>query len=163
MNGFLRGVMSTMLGWLSLLFSSVWGVLSGQENLVSFIGKNWKGLVLALCLMGTAIDLTVYFFRWKPWRVWQSFWQRLRNPVRPGMEPAPAEQRAAAQLPPEPGDPWADGGPGRDERPFEPQPATVRHRRSRRSRPEADTYHDPYYPPQWQEPGMLGTQRRSGE
>ncbi|MBR4459771.1 MAG: hypothetical protein IKS31_12500 [Clostridia bacterium] len=166
MNGFLRGVMNTLLGWLSLLTSSLWGVLTGRENLLSFLGKNWKGLVLALCLIGTAIDLVVYFFRWKPWRVWRSFWLRMHDTsLRRG-------GTGAAEDAPAPEEDWPAGltparvyGADRDGTdPGMPadRPAR-RHRRSSRSRPEADTYYEPYYPPQWQEPGTLGSQRRNGE
>ena len=163
MNGFLKGVMGTLLGWLNPLLSSAWGVVNGRENLLTFIGGNWKGLVLFLCLAGILIDLMVYLFRWKPWRVWRSFWERMRNPV-----PAPV---TGASDPPEAPDtrteepPAPAEDPGARQAAWEEDPPVRRRRRSRRHDEEAPggAFYDPYYPPQWQEPGTLGTARRPDE
>lgn len=176
MNGFLKGVMSTLLGWLNPLLSSAWGVFTGRENLLTFLGKNWKGLVLILCLLGILIDLLVYLFRWKPWRVWLSFWQRIRHPA---PLPAPGDAREVEEAPPAPeaAPLYAEGAPlyaeepgPNDTAPEEPprwetpeEAAPVRRRRRRQQQTETDGYYEPYYPPQWQEPGTLGAPRRPGE
>lgn len=70
-----------MLGWIRSVSSEIWNAASnpGNGTLFGWIGDNWKMIALVLCAVGLAADLTVYLFRWQPYRVWRSFFHRLRH------------------------------------------------------------------------------------
>ena len=40
-------------------------------------------LLIALCVLGVALDLLVYLLRWKPYRVWNSFFRRRTEKAMP--------------------------------------------------------------------------------
>ncbi len=69
------------MGWIRTLSQEIWNTASGadSETLISWIGTHWKMLALILCIAGLAVDLTVYLFRWQPYRVWRSFFTRRKR------------------------------------------------------------------------------------
>ena len=77
MNQF-QSVIESLLGWLRGIAQSLWGLFggTGSGGLPGWLAANWKGLLILLCILGVALDLTVYLFRWKPYRVWNSFMRR---------------------------------------------------------------------------------------
>lgn len=79
MNGFANAILSLLLSWIRLIISQFWKLLSGDtgEKLFAFFSKNWLILVIVLCVAGLAVDLVVYFLRWRPDQVWRS--RRLRK------------------------------------------------------------------------------------
>ncbi|MBQ3705551.1 MAG: hypothetical protein II888_03780 [Clostridia bacterium] len=87
----------TMLGWLRTLSAEVWSAFSSQEgsSLLGWIGNNWKLIALVLCVFGAVTDLIVYLIRWRPMRVWRSFFYRLRNPEREEEEENPVPEEPA--------------------------------------------------------------------
>ena len=95
MGGFAQTCIRILTGWVESLISQIWAISSDPKgsNLVTWIGENWKGIFLALCVAGAAIDLVVYLFRWEPVRVWKSYFRRRKNRNRVNW---PAAQEYAA-------------------------------------------------------------------
>lgn len=71
----------TLVGWIRTLAAEIWTTASSPQTttILSWIGRNWKPLAVLLCAVGLVVDLLVYLFRWQPFRVWRSFFRRLRN------------------------------------------------------------------------------------
>ena len=80
MGSFANTVFSLLLGWLKGLISMIWSALTseGGDSFFTFIGNNWIKIVVILCAAGLAVDFAVYFFRWQPYKVWQTFLRRLK-------------------------------------------------------------------------------------
>ncbi len=75
MGSFANALFKFMLGWLQGAVSAVWSAFT-SENGTSFllwIGRNWILVAGVLCVTGLLADLCVYLFRWKPYKVWKSF------------------------------------------------------------------------------------------
>lgn len=115
MGGFASSAFSVMLAWVRTAAAWLWNLTSGDtgSGFLVWIGAHWKLLAIALCVIGLAIDWAVYLLRWKPYRVWASFFRRLRgeyadtsspaapkNPAPPAWEPAEAPEEDSS-LPPE--------------------------------------------------------------
>lgn len=148
MGPFADTLFAALLGWLRTAARNLWQLIQGGDASrgLQWLLENWLPLTIILCLCGLAIDLVVYLLRWQPWRVWRSWLHRKRE------EPLPEENQPAWV--------YADGTVRRDAA-FVQQPeeeprleAPIRQeRRALRARPLGDpeqTYHQPYYPPQWQ-------------
>ena len=104
MGSFANTVFSLLLGWLQTVTSVIWSALTGKnsESFLQFIGKNWILIAAVLCIAGVVIDFLVYLFRWEPYKVWKSFWKKIRNhPAETGEdEPAfPEEEDSSGQFP----------------------------------------------------------------
>ena len=81
MGSFANTVFSLLLGWLKGLISMIWSAMTseGGNSFFTFIGNNWIKIVVILCAAGLAVDFAVYFFRWQPYKVWQTFLRRLKG------------------------------------------------------------------------------------
>ena len=81
MGSFANTVFSLLLGWLRGLISLIWSALTseGGESFFTFIGNNWIKIAVILCVLGLAADFAVYFFRWQPYKVWQTFVRHIRR------------------------------------------------------------------------------------
>ena len=81
MGSFANTVFSLLLGWLKGLISMIWSAMTseGGNSFFTFIGNNWIKIVVILCAAGLAVDFAVYFFRWQPYKVWQTFLRRLNG------------------------------------------------------------------------------------
>ncbi len=81
MTGYLTSVLTIALGWVRGVASSIWQLLGGSEGngFWAFISDHWKGILIAVCAAGLLIDLAVYLLRWRPDRVWVSFFRRVRR------------------------------------------------------------------------------------
>ena len=75
MGSFANSLFKIMLGWLQAVVSAVWSAFTSENgsSLFNWIGKNWVLIAGILCFIGLAADLCVYILRWKPFRVWKSF------------------------------------------------------------------------------------------
>lgn len=75
-----NSIFQAMLGWVRSLSAQVWTTASSPESgtFLRWIGENWKLLAAGLCLVGMALDLIIYLFRWQPYRAWRSFFRRRR-------------------------------------------------------------------------------------
>ncbi len=91
MGGYAKFCIESLFGWVKSLFQQAWAIFSNQKggNLLSWISENWKGALLALCILGAAADLLVYLFRWEPMKVWKSYMNR-RKHLRSAGNGAPA-------------------------------------------------------------------------
>ena len=49
------------------------------SSVFNWIGRHWILLAGILCVIGLVTDLCVYIFRWKPYKVWKSFFTGSRN------------------------------------------------------------------------------------
>ena len=179
MSAFTNSLFSSLLSWVRALAASIWGALSGEENsLLIWIGGHWKALVIGLCVFGALADLAVYLFRWRPYRVWISFFRRLRGrknraedrqtgtpedwDAEPSGAPAPGRHRRAERH-------AARGVVSRVAELLrgEMEEDRTRLRRIEPARRAEDAYTEPYIPPQWQAPQEENTlpsrrMRRSG-
>ena len=91
MKSFIYTILSLMLSWIRALIASVWRLLTSEDGgaLYRFLSQNWLRIVLVLCIAGIAVDLIVYFFRWRPDYVWRSRLRRFRR--EPAAEAFPVE------------------------------------------------------------------------
>ncbi len=81
MGSFSNTVFSILLGWLQILVSMIWSALTAKDghSFLQLIGDHWILIAAVLCLIGLAADFAVYLFRWQPYKVWKSFWNRNRK------------------------------------------------------------------------------------
>ncbi len=81
MGSFANTLFSGLLGWVESLARAVWNAFSSGQSgtFLTWIGKNWMFLAAGLCAIGLIFDLSVYMVRWRPYRVWRSFWQQRRR------------------------------------------------------------------------------------
>lgn len=75
MGSFANSLFKIMLGWLQTAVSAVWSAFTSENGSLVFnwIGRHWILLAGILCAVGLVTDLCVYIFRWKPYKVWKSF------------------------------------------------------------------------------------------
>ncbi len=122
MGSFANTLFRVMLRWLQGIISAVWSVSTSDkgDSLLTWIGKHWIPIVTILCIIGLVCDLGVYIVRWKPYKVWKSFFFRKKEedvePIperRPLMNERPVIRRAqpapiqpvSVQKAPEPAEP----------------------------------------------------------
>ncbi len=74
MNRFANSLFTLLFGWARGVIQQVWVSSSSGHfsGLFVWLGKNWVWVALALALIGTAVDMLVWLFRWQPYRVWQT-------------------------------------------------------------------------------------------
>ncbi len=122
MGSFANTLFRVMLGWLQGIISAVWSAFTSEKggSLLTWIGKYWIPIAAILCIIGLVSDLGVYIVRWKPYKVWKSFFFRKREedeetvperrplmnerPVRRREQPEPI-QPVSVQITPEPAEP----------------------------------------------------------
>lgn len=126
MGSFANALFKVMLGWLQGAASAVWSAFTSENgaSFLTWIGRHWILVAGVLCVIGLAADLCVYLFRWRPYKVWKSFFNRNREeeydkpednkpaPVRPIVKersreteernPYPPSGRRATEVPDEP-------------------------------------------------------------
>ena len=102
MGSFANTLFRVMLGWLQGIVSAVWSAFTSDNggSLLTWIGKHWIPIAAVLCIIGLVSDLGVYIVRWKPYKVWKSFFMRKKEdeaePLpqrRPLMNEKPARRR----------------------------------------------------------------------
>nr|MBR4281272.1 hypothetical protein [Clostridia bacterium] len=158
MGQFANALFSVLLGWVQSAAAGLWGLITNAEISVWFrwVLENWLPVTLLLCIGGVVIDFVVYLVRWQPYRVWRGFLRRIRERDEAA---APAEQPVLSRK-------WlyADGSVSVEDvneplqSPQEEQlsaPIRPARRIARRTTPE-QAYHQPYYPPQWQQTNEQG-------
>lgn len=93
MNGFVNTLLSVTLSWIRALISHLWSLLNSEDGglFFRFFSTHWLMIVISLCVLCMAVDLIVYFFRWRPDYVWATKWRRLRR-KRPRRAPQPEEE-----------------------------------------------------------------------
>lgn len=96
MGSFANSIFSVMLGWVRSAVNWVWQLAASQEGsgAIEWLGQNWLMLTLILCGAGMVIDLIVHTLRWRPYKVWASFFRRIfGREEETGNAPAPAPVR----------------------------------------------------------------------
>lgn len=78
MNGIADSLYNVLMGWFKTLARTVWDHLSDLGDSVKNLGDNWLVIAVILVLAGIAIDWAVWFFRWRPDKVWRTRLQRMR-------------------------------------------------------------------------------------
>lgn len=167
MGQFANMLFGALLGWVQTAASWLWGLVTNTNvsDWLRWLLDNWLPLTLLLCIAGLVIDLLVYLLRWQPYRVWRSFFSRFA---------ARAEDKAAFEVQqPILQRKWvyADGtttveeipDPLRDVKPQQEEERLLSPirptRRAARYAAAEQAYHQPVYPPQWQQ----NTQDQQGE
>ncbi len=79
MGTFAYSMFSGMLSWFRTAVNWLWNTLVSQENggLLAWVGQNWLGLIAVLCAICLAVDALVHLLRWRPDKVWASFFRRM--------------------------------------------------------------------------------------
>ena len=105
MGSFANTLFRVMLGWLQGIISAVWSAFTSEKggSLLTWIGKYWIPIAAVLCIIGLVSDLGVYIVRWKPYKVWKSFFfhkkEEEEEPIperRPLMNERPVRRRVPA-------------------------------------------------------------------
>ena len=75
MGSFANSLFKIMLGWLQTAVSAVWSAFTSENgsSVFNWIGQHWILAAGILCTVGLLTDFCVYLFRWKPYKVWKSF------------------------------------------------------------------------------------------
>lgn len=91
MGSFANTLFRVMLGWLQGIVSAVWSAFTSEKggSLLTWIGKYWIPIAAILCIIGLVSDLGIYIVRWKPYKVWKSFFFRKKEEDE---EPIPERQ-----------------------------------------------------------------------
>lgn len=78
MGSFANSLFTLLLGWLQGIVSAIWSAFTSQNgsSMLKWIGQHWIVLAAILCIIGLVVDLSVYIIRWKPFRVWRSFFNK---------------------------------------------------------------------------------------
>ena len=99
MNSYANMIFSAFFSWLKSVIQMIYSAVMQPDHwsLLTFIANNWILLLVILLVVGTVIDLTVYFFRWRPFEVWRSFFRRQRRRGKPRTRVT--GQQAASALP----------------------------------------------------------------
>ena len=91
MGSFANTLFRVMLGWLQGIVSAVWSAFTSEKggSLLTWIGKHWIPIAAILCIIGLVSDLGIYLVRWKPYKVWKSFFFRKNEEEEPVPERRP--------------------------------------------------------------------------
>jgi len=78
MGSFANTLFKIMLGWLQGAVSAIWSAFTTENgaSLLAWIGSHWLLIAGILCVVGLTADLCVYLLRWKPYKVWKSFFSQ---------------------------------------------------------------------------------------
>ena len=81
MGSFANALFSVLLGWLQTFASLLWSAFTSKDgnSVLTFIGNNWIKIGIILCLIGLIADFAVYLIRWEPYKVWRTFWKKLKG------------------------------------------------------------------------------------
>lgn len=79
MGDFANTLFSVLLGWIRTAAEWLWSITGSQNNggMVGWIGENWLTLIIIVCAAGMLMDFFVHMLRWKPYKVWASFFRRI--------------------------------------------------------------------------------------
>ena len=89
MGSFANTLFTIMLGWIQAAASAIWSAFTTENggSFLQWIGRNWFILAVILCVIGMVIDFGIYLLRWRPVRVWKSFFRRLQHGKEEAEEP----------------------------------------------------------------------------
>ena len=99
MGSFANTLFTMMLGWIQTAVAAIWNTFTTEngDSLLKWIGNHWILLAAILCAIGLIADLGIYLVRWRPLRVWRSFFNRVLHrenetepPEQTGTDPTPS-------------------------------------------------------------------------
>ena len=104
MGSFANTIFRLMLGWLQGIVSSVWSAFTSEKggSFFTWLGKYWIPIAAILCIVGLVSDLGIYIVRWKPYKVWKSFFTRGKKEEEetvPARQPLPERHPAVHERP----------------------------------------------------------------
>ncbi len=149
MGVFADTLFSTLLGWLRGAAQTLWQLFTGKDAAawLTWVLDNWLPLTVLLCIVGMTVDAVVHFLRWQPWRIWRQWFRK--DQADENQDSGRFRQWV-----------YADGSTRTEEVVTEEaaqdeqlHPPVRRVRRAPQLAEPGDpghTYHQPYYPPQWQ-------------
>ena len=102
MGSFANTLFTIMLGWLQSAAAAIWSALTTENgsSFLQWIGRNWLILTAVLCAIGLVADFGIYLVRWRPMRVWKSFFSSIR---RSGSGEEPEQESTEKAAPVQPG------------------------------------------------------------
>ena len=161
MGQFAGMLFSLLLGWVQSAVSWLWKLTTSADvsAWTHWLLDNWLMLLALVCIGGALADFLVYLLRWQPYRVWRSFLRRVSGRADEPAVPTPDQPVQIRRWV------YADGSTQVEEVPeggFQgnlPQdylsaPIRPTRRMARRATRE-QAYHQPVYPPQWQQNTQL--------
>ena len=158
MGLFANTLFSVLLGWVQTAASWLWSLITNVNvsAWLRWVLDNWLLLLIVLCAAGLVVDFIVYLLRWQPYRVWGRLLRSRtdrQEDEQPDVSPMPTLQRKWL---------YADGTthvedipvPNVPQQPAGEQLQTpIRPvRRAVRAATVEQAYHQPVYPPNWQQP-----------
>lgn len=107
MGSFANTIFSVMLGWVRSAANWLWQLAGSSEGsgAIRWLGENWLMLTVILCAIGMAVDFIVHMLRWRPYKVWASFFRRMfgkQEEAADAAEAAPPIRRTARRPAPRP-------------------------------------------------------------
>lgn len=165
MGSFANALYMGLLGWTRMMTYSVWSAFSQEQGtgLFGWIGEHWILLAAVLCGIGLAADLIVYLIRWRPYRVWTSFFRKILHGRKQGTEEALPEESGSSEAP-EYSSAFQEetfSDPEIRQEPAADGPADAAERFSGRIRSEADTLPENTVPDSLQNSPYSGTRYRT--
>ena len=101
MGSFANTLFTIMLGWIQTAASAIWSAFTTENggSFLQWIGRNWIVLAAVLCAAGLILDLGIYLLRWRPIKVWKSYFNRLRHRKEEPEETEEPERETEAPVP----------------------------------------------------------------
>ena len=98
---FSNSLFQAVFSWYSALCSSLWHWISGDPGtgLTQLIADHWLKIVIVIILASVIIDFLIYLLRWRPYKVWASFFRRLTHPAPAELFPEAVSREAPAEEP----------------------------------------------------------------
>ena len=77
MGSFANSAFHLLMGWLRAAAQAVWGLISGRDSgsFIDWFSDNWLALAVGICVVCTVIDVLIHLIRWRPYKVWASFFR----------------------------------------------------------------------------------------
>ena len=90
---FAENALEALLSWFESLINGAWSLFTGASggSLLRWLASNWLSLLIIFMIIGVAMDILVYLFRWRPFWWWfrkkrmivdDRFLSRERKPAR---------------------------------------------------------------------------------
>ena len=89
-----KGFIEVLLSWMRLITGWVWDFFQADMSggFLVWFDNHWKGLAVALVIIGVLIDWIIWMIRWRPYWVWF----RKRQIVYENVEPKKESKTEAA-------------------------------------------------------------------
>lgn len=101
MGAFADSLFTVLLGWVRGLVSAIFTLFSsgGESGFLTFLGKNWLVIVLAILAIGLVGDWFIWMVRWQPYRVWGTNMRRIARALHITREQETPEEEEPSYAP----------------------------------------------------------------